>query len=237
METDTMRAFEQVMDRLLDEGGCPWDREQTHESLKPYLIEECYEVLDAIDKKDAAGLCEELGDVLLQVVFHAKLAEKAGLFTFNDVAAGIAQKMIHRHPHIFSDATADTPEAVLQNWEQIKREEKKQETAAEALRAVPRNLPALMYASKVVKKAMQTDKESFPAGEAAERLEAYAVALRTGETAENTGFVEKIGRILLDLSYISAILQINPEFALTNAVETYINKFEDIERAQTRDNR
>jgi len=232
-----MDEFLRVMERLLGENGCPWDKEQTHESLKPYMIEECYEVLDAIDKQDMTGLCEELGDVLLQVVFHAKLAEKAGLFTFKDVAAGVTNKMVSRHPHIFSDVVADTPEEVLRNWEEIKKEEKHQASATEVLRAVPRNLPALMYANKVVKKALRTDEESFSVDGAADMLEALAKTLRAGEGAKNPQFVEKYGRTLLDLGYISAILQINPEFALTNAVETYINKFEDIERAHTYGNR
>ena len=228
-----MEELLQVLDRLLGENGCPWDKEQTHESLKICLIEECYEVLDAIDKGDAVGLCEELGDVLLQVAFHAKLAEKAGAFNFDDVAAGIAKKMIHRHPHIFGDAVAADSEAVLANWEQIKKAEKHQDSATEVLRAVPRNLPALLYANKVVKKAVKTDAESFSREKTADALEVFAKAVRAGEGAENPSFVEIFGRILLDLAYISAIQQINPEFALTNAVETYINKFENIERARS----
>ena len=232
MDTPKIDELRNVMDRLLGPDGCPWDKEQTHESLKQYLIEECYEVLDAIDKDDAAGMCEELGDVLLQVVFHAKLAEAAGRFTFDDVAEGVAQKMIHRHPHIFGEATARTAEAVLANWEQIKRAEKKHETVTDSIRAIPRNLPALMYAQKVVKKAGKVDTNSFSSEWAAEALEGMAKMLRAGKGGDVDSIMENYGSILLQLAYISAILQINPEFALTNAVETYINKFKDIEHTQ-----
>ena len=232
---DGIGALSAVMDKLLGEGGCPWDREQTHESLKEFLIEECYEVLDAIDRQSAVDMCEELGDVLLQVMFHAKLAEQKGLFSFEDVSQGVSAKMVHRHPHIFGDATAETPEAVLKNWEQIKREEKQHETVTEAARAVPRNLPALMYAKKVVKKALKVDDESFSLEKAADSLEAFAKVLRSGKTGGSLLNMENYGKILFEITYLSAIMQINPEFALTNAVETYINKLEDFERTRTND--
>jgi len=219
-----------VMDRLLGEDGCPWDREQTHESLKEFLIEECYEVLDAIDRDNTADMCEELGDVLLQVMFHAKLAEKAGRFNFNDVAECVTRKMVSRHPHIFGNAVADTSEAVLKNWEEIKREEKHHETVLESIRAIPRNLPALMYARKVVKKVQKIDKNGFSTCDIADNLESLAVWLRSQNESKSLLNMEKTGEILLQIAYLSAIMQINPELSLTNAVETYINKFEDFER-------
>ena len=219
-----------VMDRLLGEGGCPWDREQTHTSLKEFLIEECYEVLDAIDRDNTEDMCEELGDVLLQVMFHAKLAEQAGRFNFDDVARRVSLKMISRHPHIFGNATADTPEAVLQNWEAIKREEKQHETILDSIRAVPKNLPALMYARKVVKKSLKMEEKHFSKRETADMLESLAQCLRSQSENESDLKMENIGEILLQIAYLSAIMQINPELSLTNAVETYINKLEDFER-------
>jgi len=220
-----------VLDVLLGEGGCPWDREQTHASLKPHLVEECYEVLDAIDRGSADDLREELGDVLLHVMFHAKLAERDGQFTFDDVANGITNKMIHRHRHIFGTDAAETPEDVLQNWERIKKEEKGFETVTEALRAIPQNFPALMYAQKALKKAVKVDK-SFSVESAARCLEDFAQRLRKADQAETVLNMEEIGDFLLRIAYIPTIFQINPEFALTNALKTYINEFEDIERTQ-----
>ena len=141
-----------VMERLLAPDGCPWDREQTHESLKRYLIEESYEVLDAVDQKNDMQLCEELGDVLLQVVFHAQIAES---FSISDVIAGVCKKMIHRHPHVFSDVTVQNADEVLVNWEEIKRHEKGVTDRTTILKNVPSNLPALMRAYKVQQKAAE----------------------------------------------------------------------------------
>ena len=132
MTADTVRypmdPLVEVFRRLLAPDGCPWDREQTHETLKPYLMEEAQEVLDAIDEKDMAHLQEELGDVLMQIVFHSALAETQGAFDINDVIAGITEKMIRRHPHVFGEEKADTPEAVAALWQKIKTAEKKAET-------------------------------------------------------------------------------------------------------------
>lgn len=145
--------FCQVIARLRSPGGCPWDREQTHETLKACLIEECYEVLEAIDNQDAFALCDELGDVLLQVVMHAAIAGEHGQFDVQDVSDGVARKMIRRHPHIFAGAQAKTSGEVLKNWDEIKRAEKAQKSVAESLLDIPKNLPALLRAEKLQKKA------------------------------------------------------------------------------------
>ena len=133
--------------------GCPWDREQTHESIRSNFIEETYEVIEAIDTADAALLREELGDVLLQVVFHARISEEAGDFTFDDVADEICRKLVIRHPHIFADVEADTTDKVLTNWDKIKAETKHRDTLADTLNSVPRTLPSSMRAAKIAKKA------------------------------------------------------------------------------------
>lgn len=130
-----------IMQLLRSENGCPWDRVQTHESIRKNLIEETYEAVEAIDCKNSDMLKEELGDVLLQVVFHAQMEAEEGRFTFDDVADGICQKLIVRHPHIFSDTKADSADEVLDNWNRIKQETKGQKTATETLNAVPRQLP------------------------------------------------------------------------------------------------
>ncbi len=135
------------------ENGCPWDKVQTHTSIRKNFIEETYEVADAIDLADASLLCEELGDVLLQVALHTRMEEEQGAFTFGDVCTGICKKLIYRHPHIFGDAGAQTPDEALQNWEALKRREKHREGAGDDLDSVPAALPALMRSRKVAKRA------------------------------------------------------------------------------------
>lgn len=141
-----------IMEVLRGEGGCVWDREQTHESIRKNLIEETYEVVEAIDKGDMALMREELGDLLLQVVFHARIAEENGYFTFDDVANDICAKLIVRHPHVFGDIQADTTEKVLDNWDKIKMKTKDQKTPGEVLDSVSRALPSLMRAQKLASK-------------------------------------------------------------------------------------
>ena len=151
---DTMKPLTDVMNTLLGEHGCPWDKAQTHESLRKNLLEEAHEVVEAIDSHDMDHLKEELGDVLLQVVFHAKLAEQEGAFNLQDVVEAVAAKMIRRHPHIFADGKADDAETVLTNWEEIKKQEKAGQPEAQSIMSkLPPTLPALMQAEKVQQKA------------------------------------------------------------------------------------
>ena len=152
-ERYTVGDLLEIMALLRAEDGCPWDREQTHESIRSNFIEETYEVIEAIDTADAALLREELGDVLLQVVFHARISEEAGEFTFDDVADEVCRKLVVRHPHIFAEVEADTTEKVLTNWDKIKAETKHRDTLADTLNSVPRTLPSLMRAAKIAKKA------------------------------------------------------------------------------------
>ena len=137
---------------LRSENGCPWDREQTHESIIPGFIEETYEVVEAIEKKNADMLCEELGDVLLQIVFHCQIEEEQGGISFNDAVTDVCRKMIVRHPHVFGDVTADTSEEVLKNWDKIKAETKHQKSLGERLESIAKPMPALMRTQKVIHK-------------------------------------------------------------------------------------
>ena len=145
----------EIMRILRSPEGCPWDREQTHATIKKNMIEEAYEAADAIEQNDSAELCEELGDVLLQIVFHAQMANEIGEFDFNQVCDGICKKLILRHPHVFSSVKADTSEKVLDNWAEIKKAEKGQADTADVMNAVARSLPALMRGQKIVKAAVK----------------------------------------------------------------------------------
>ena len=167
---------------LRDPDGCPWDREQDHHSIRNDMIEECYEVVEAIDTDNPALLREELGDVLFQVMFHARIEEEKGSFTIDDVIHDICAKMIHRHPHVFGTVQADTSEKVLANWEVIKKEEKSRNTVKASMESIPPMLPALMRAQKVAGKAM---KDGYDYG-TEEDLWAQIRAIGPGETREET---------------------------------------------------
>ena len=225
----TLKDLDDILKILRSENGCPWDKVQTHESLRGAMLEEAYEAVDAIDKQDNENLCEELGDVLMQVVFHARLEEEKGTFTLDDVLAGICNKMISRHPHVFGTAKADTEEEVLQNWEALKKKEKKAETQTELMKKVPDALPALLKAGKVQKLGADVgfDFEDTEGAfkkvyeECAELEEAIRLADGTEE--------EEFGDILFALVNISRFLKINPEFSLTKATKKFINRFECVE--------
>ena len=217
-----------VMHTLRAPGGCPWDREQTHESLKKTMIEECYELLDAIDQQDDAALCEELGDVLLQIVFHAELAAEQRRFAGRDVTTGIVQKLIYRHPHVFGTGRADTPDAVVEKWEQLKKKEKQFSSQTEVLRAVPKNFPALMRAYKLQKKAAQVGFDWNSAQEAFLKLPEETEELR--EAMENNAHVaEEMGDLLFAAVNVCRLLHLEPEEVLTSASEKFLSRFAQME--------
>ena len=212
-----------VMQTLLSDNGCPWDRAQTHESLRPCLLEECYEVIDAINEKNAENLKEELGDVLLQVVFHSLLAQKEGDFTLDDTINGISDKMIYRHPFIFGE-DKDVPR---EKWEDIKKREKGLSTHSEAMHSVAKALPALIRAQKVIKKSKVTKTENIDI--TFDKAEECLKILKQSKNENETIKMEIIGKLLMQILNISNFFEINAEFSLTNALETYITKFEDFE--------
>ncbi len=230
-EKYTLDDLCQVVRRLTAKDGCPWDSIQTHESLKRYLIEECYEVIDAIDNKDNDNMCEELGDLLFQIVFHAELARKEGAFDISHVIDGITKKMISRHPHIFSDGGGKTIAEINDSWESIKKAEKGYKNNMEILRSVPRSLPALMRSEKTVTKAYKNNMDNEGLQDIAERMEKNIYLLRDINSFHKKEQEEIIGNFLLDLTKISHFSQLNVEFSLTNALKTYINKLENIETA------
>ena len=207
-----------LVTRLRDpETGCPWDAEQNHKSIRNDLLEEAYEVADAIDRSDDTDLLEELGDLLFQVVFHAEIAREAGKFDLDDVADGVSQKMVLRHPHVFGDVEAETSEEVLTNWDAIKREEKHQSGLHDELLAVPQAFPALMRGQKLIKRA--TRGGALPADpsdakdEAVQKFESFLLH------PEST---EALGGLLLSLCRIAHLNGINAEESLSHASEDFI---------------
>jgi tetrapyrrole methylase family protein/MazG family protein len=219
-----------VVEVLRSEEGCPWDREQDHKSIRRDFIEETYEVIEAIDTENPELLREELGDVLLQVTFHAQIEKEEGRFTIDDVANDICVKLIHRHPHVFSDVQADTSEKVLSNWEKIKSEEKERKTVTDKLRAIPPMLPALMRAEKVGKKASCFD---FPDTDSVmrkvyEELDELKGAMLEGN-AEH--IEEEMGDLLLTVTSLCRKVGVESEVALSKATNKFIDRFEKIENA------
>ena len=205
---------------LRGEGGCPWDREQDHHSIRKGMIEECYEVVEAIDRDDPVLLREELGDVLLQIVFHADIEKDAGRFDIDGVANDECVKMIHRHPHVFGQAKADTSEQVLVNWEAIKTEEKQRVSLADQLEAIPPMLPALMRAQKVSKK---TDAGKDASVESL--LEAIAGSVTDLKMLSDVDAQkQRMGEVLFDLTTACRKMGIEAEEALTSATERVIEK-------------
>ncbi len=219
-----------IMDTLRGEQGCPWDREQTHGSIRKNLIEETYEVAEAIDNGDAALLCEELGDLLLQVVFHAQMEKEQGSFDFDDVCNGICQKLIERHPHIFADVIANTPAEVLSNWEDIKKRQKGQTTATETLRSVPKVLPALMRAGKVQSRAAKTGFDypdvQWAFSDLCSEVEELREALAAGDKPSQQ---EELGDLLFSAVNVARFLGADPEETLSESCEKFISRFEKVE--------
>ncbi|MBX4261788.1 nucleoside triphosphate pyrophosphohydrolase [Clostridium estertheticum] len=221
-----------VVDTLRNENGCAWDREQTHESLKKCLIEECYEVLEAIDEKDEDNIIEELGDVLLQVIFHAKIGEEEGYFNINDVIRGITNKMINRHPHIFKSLESKTTKQVLESWEIIKSKEKQFNSYTEALKHVPKNLPGLMKAVKVQQKASKVGFDFECLEDAMEKVLEELGEVRDVYKGENRAkILEEVGDLVFSTVNIARLLDIDPEVAVNYTIDKFINRFGYIEEA------
>lgn len=221
----------EIMQVLRREDGCPWDREQTHESLKKYLIEETYEVLEAIDLNDKAKVADELGDLLLQIVFHAQIGAEEKTFDINDVITAICRKMILRHTHVFGEDKAETAEDVLQNWEAIKKKEKGIESQTQVLKDVPANLPALMRSYKVQQKAAQVGFDWDDIKDVFDKVDEEINELRDVYTSKNMERItDEMGDVFFALVNLSRFLKVQPELALTGTINKFINRFEYIER-------
>ncbi len=225
------RDLTEIMEILRKPGGCPWDSKQTHESIKQNFIEETYEVIEAINKKDSELLCEELGDIMMQVVFHAQIEKEAGSFDFDDVCDGICKKLIIRHPHVFGDVKADTVDKVLENWDEIKNRTKGRKTVTDSMISVPRELPALMRAAKLQKKAADVgfdwDDVSGALDKLGEEIDELKEAIKSGSQSD---IDEEFGDILFSAVNVSRFIKTDAELALTQASDKFLDRFSKVEK-------
>ncbi len=231
-----------IMKRLLDPGGCPWDREQTHQSLRQYFIEETYEACEAIDNGDDRSLREELGDVALQIVFHAELAERRGAFKVEDAYGGICKKLLDRHPHVFGTVHAPDAETVLKNWEEIKKEEKREKNGdatahVSAVSGVPKALPGLQRAGRIQERAARVgfdwDRTEDVAAKVREEVEEFLAQVGQGAEGalDEAAMTEEFGDLLFALVNMSRFLNIRAEEAMQKASDKFIRRFVAIEKA------
>ena len=219
-----------LMALLRSENGCPWDREQTHASIRKNLIEETYEVIDALDREDVSDMREELGDLLLQIVFHTQMETEAGHFDLEDVTTELCQKLIIRHPHIFSDVQADNSDQVLANWDRIKKETKQQKTFTDTLTAVPASLPALMRAEKVQKRAARAGMDFASASDVAEKLLEEASELKEAiSSGKSEAVAEELGDLFFAACNLARFTENDSEEVLTRATEKFIRRFQRVE--------
>jgi tetrapyrrole methylase family protein / MazG family protein len=219
----------EIMRKLRAPGGCPWDAEQSHESLKRYLLEEAYEVIEAIDAKDDSHLKEELGDLLLQPVFHAAIAEERDAFTMNDILDAINDKLIRRHPHVFGEEVIESSEAQVENWEKIKKQEKGVQRKS-ALSGIPPQLPALMQAQKITEKAARVgfdwEHTDQVFAKVMEELHEFEEAMLSGDQKE---IESELGDLLFAIVNLGRFLAIDPEEALRKTINRFTKRFSHIE--------
>lgn len=225
----------QVVRRLRAPGGCPWDREQTHESLKNALLEECYELIDAIDEADDDHICEELGDVLLQFAMHAVIAEEQCAFTDRDAETELVEKLIYRHPHVFGSVKVNDSGEVLKNWDALKMKQRSQNTQTEVLKSVPKGFPALLRSRKVQKKAADVGFDWPDANEAFSKIIEETAELKEAMDA-NSNIQEEMGDLLFAVVNVARLLKMEPEFLLMEATDKFIDRFSMMEELALRQN-
>lgn len=224
------KDLEEIVRILRHPGGCPWDQEQTHQSIRRNFLEEVYEAAEAIDSGDMDGLKEELGDVLLQVCFHASIEEDAGNFTLDDVADGICKKLVYRHPHVFGDVTVGSTGEVLSNWEELKKKEKHQATQADAVDAVARTLPALWRAEKIKQKAAKAGFDWRNVSSALDKLSEELDELKAAALSGNGDPVDELGDVLFAAVCVGRFLDTDPEAALHTACDKFAVRFRKTEK-------
>lgn len=220
----------EIMRLLRSENGCPWDKVQTHESIKKSLIEETYEVIEAINKKDNVLLCEELGDVLMQVVFHAQIENEKGSFDFSDVTDGVCKKLVERHPHVFGGITVKDSDEVLRNWDAIKSKSKNRKTQTDKMLSVPRELPALMRSEKIQEKAAKVGFDWDNADGAFEKIDEETQELKQAvKNGDKANIYEELGDLLFSVVNASRLLKVDAEEALTSSADKFLKRFSAVE--------
>lgn len=221
----------EIMSLLRAPGGCPWDAEQTHESIKKSFIEETYEVIEAINKKDKDLLCEELGDAMLQVVFHAQIEKEIGSFDIGDVCDGICKKLIERHPHVFANVKVNGSDDVLDNWDTIKRKSKGQKTQGASMEKIPKELPALMRAQKIQSKAKKDGFDWSEIDGAYNALSSEFEELKAAVAAKDIDAItDEMGDVLFSAVNISRFLDVDAEEALTASNDKFIARYLIVEK-------
>jgi MazG family protein len=230
-----------IMDRLRDPGGCPWDREQSVHTLAPYFLEEAYEVVDAIASGDPDKLCEELGDLLLQIVFVSRIARENGSFDLDAVSDGISEKMIRRHPHVFGDRQVEGSKEVMRNWEDIKREERSSESEASVLDGVPNSLPALLKAYRMTEKAAAVGfdwrKPIDVMDKMREEMAELEAELAAGDEVVDARVRAELGDVLFVMANLARHLGVEPETALQGTNATFSRRFQAMEERARRTGR
>lgn len=225
-----------IMEILRAPDGCMWDREQDHQSIRRNFIEETYEVCEAIDEQDPEHLKEELGDVLLQVVFHTEMEKEKGVFDIGDVADGICKKLIYRHPHIFGTVEVGSSEEILRNWDELKRKEKHQETDTSALESVAKSLPGLIRAEKLQKKAAKVGFDWENAQGALEKVEEELDEVKRAMTGDGDP-EEEIGDLLFAVVNVARHLKVDPERAMEKTCNKFVRRFAEMERQAQQENK
>lgn len=222
-------ALSELVERLRGPGGCPWDAQQTDLTLKMYLLEEAYEVLDAIEKGSPKEVCQELGDLLFQILFLCRLAEERGEFDLTEVIEGIREKMINRHPHVFGETDVESPEEVALNWARIKRNERdKVDDRSSVLQSVPRNLPALLRAHRINERASKVDRDGPKPGELWAKVEEEFKELRgTMLNSDKDRVGEKVGDLLFTLADLARVQGLNAEDLLRETNNRFSERFEE----------
>jgi tetrapyrrole methylase family protein/MazG family protein len=230
-ETKNIARLLKIMARLRGPGGCPWDREQTHQSIRHNLIEECYEALDALDERKMDAFRDELGDLLLQVVFHAQMASEDGTFDFDDVAKSISDKLVHRHPHVFGNAQARNSAEVLQQWEAIKKSEKGA-TSIVHLEDLPKHLPALLKADKVQRKVARVGFDWKHVNDVVAKVEEEVRELKGALASKNRKqFEEEVGDLLFAVVNLARFEELQAEELLNRSIAKFVARFQRIEKA------
>ncbi|MGG5463155.1 nucleoside triphosphate pyrophosphohydrolase [Clostridium sp. B9] len=240
-DLDNKKDFQDLLDiieLLRSPEGCPWDGEQTHESLKSALLEECYEVIDAIENEDEDALIEELGDVLLQVVFHASIGKEDGYFDIMDVIDAISGKMINRHPHVFSNSEVENSEDVVANWDEIKKKEKSIETLTDEMEAIAKSLPATTRAYKVQKKAKKVGFDWDDVNCAMDKVREELEEIKEVYNSEDKSIIEgEVGDLLFACINVARFLEVDGELALDKTIKKFIKRFSYIENEANKKNK